>query len=304
MPRWPTSPPRCTDPMPRSAPLSDMTGLVCVVTGANRGIGEAAAKALGRLGATLVLVCRRREDGETVAAAIGALRECPMPEVVEADLSSQTAIRAGAEAIRALTPMLHVLLNNAGVVTRERQLTVDGLETQLAVNHLAPFLLTGLLLPLLRAGAPSRVITVSSTTHHGAVIDFADLQSERDYDSAEVYARTKLMNVLFTYELARRLEGTGVTANCLHPGAVATRLLADYMRVPVVGGVLAHAFGASPEQGADTVVYLAAAPEVATVTGRYFTNRRETRSSPASCDTGTARRLWEESERLTAVRSP
>jgi len=288
--------------MPGSAPLSDMTGRVCVLTGANRGIGWATAECLGRLGATLVLVCRRREDGDAVAAGIGKTGQCPVPEVVEADLSAQAAVRAAADAVRARYPAIHVLINNAGVVTRERQVTVDGHETQLAVNHLAPFLLTGLLLPSLRAGAPSRVITVSSTTHHGAVIDFDDLQSRRDYDSAEVYALTKLMNVLFTYELARRLQGTGVTANCMHPGAVATKLLADYMRVPLVGGALARTFGVSPEQGADTVVYLAAAPEVAVVTGKYFTNRRETRSSPASYHEATARRLWEESERLTGLR--
>lgn len=288
--------------MPRSTPLSDMTGRVCVVTGANRGIGRATAEWLGRLGATLVLVCRRREDGDEVAAAIGKTGECPVPEVVEADLSVQAAVRAAAAAIRARHPVIHVLINNAGVVTRERQVTVDGQETQLAVNHLAPFLLTGLLLPSLRAGSPSRVITVSSTTHHGAVIDFDDLQSRREYDSAEVYALTKLMNVLFTYELARRLQGSGVAVTCMHPGAVATKLLADYMRVPIVGGVLAQTFGASPEQGADTVVYLAAAPEVAEVTGKYFTNRRETRSAPASYDEATARHLWEESERLTGLR--
>jgi NAD(P)-dependent dehydrogenase (short-subunit alcohol dehydrogenase family) len=288
--------------MPGSAPLSDMTGRVCVLTGANRGIGRATAESLGRLGATLVLVCRQRGDGEAVAAAIGRTGECPVPEVVEADLSVQAGVRAAAEAVRARHAAIHVLINNAGVVTRERQVTVDGHETQLAVNHLAPFLLTGLLLPSLRAGAPSRVITVSSTTHHGAVIDFDDLQSRRDYDSAEVYALTKLMNVLFTYELARRLQGSGVTANCMHPGAVATKLLADYMRVPLVGGALARTFGVSPEQGADTVVYLAAAPEVAEVTGKYFTHRRETRSSPASYDEAAARRLWEESERLTGLR--
>lgn len=290
--------------MPRSAPLADMTGRVCVVTGANRGIGRATADGLARLGATLVLVCRRREDGDAVAAAIGALAQGPMPEVVEADFASRAAIRAAAEGISGRHPALHVLVNNAGVVTRQRQETVDGCEVQLAVNHLAPFLLTALLLPALRAGAPSRVITVSSTTHNGAAIDFDDLQSRRDYDSSEVYAVTKLMNVLFTYELARRLEGTGVTANCLHPGAVATKLLADYMRVPVVGGALARTFGVSPEEGADTVVYLAAAPEVAGVTGRYFTNRRETRSSPVSYDTAAARRLWEESERLTGLAPP
>lgn len=287
--------------MPRSAPLSDMTGRVCVITGATRGIGRATAEGLGRLGATLVLVCRRGADGEAVAAAIGKLGECPIPEVVEADLSIQAAVRAAAESIGGRHPAVHVLINNAGLVARDRQLSPDGLELQLAVNHLAPFLLTRLLLPRLEAGVPSRVITVSSTTHHGAVIDLDDLQSERDYDSADVYAITKLMNVLFTYELARRLEGTGVTANCMHPGAVATKLLADYMRVPIVGGVLAKSFGASPEQGADTVVYLAAAPEVAEVTGRYFTTRREAKSSPTSHDDSTARRLWDASERLTGL---
>jgi len=288
--------------MPRSAPLSDMTGRVCVITGANRGIGQATAEELGRLGATLVLVSRRREDGDEVSAAIAKVGTGPAPEVVEADLSSQAAVHAAAGEIRARHPAVHVLINNAATVPPERLVTVDGLEMQLAVNHLAPFLLTHLLLPALRAGAPSRVITVSSTTHHGALVDFDDFQSERDYESAEVYAVTKLMNVLFSSELARRLHGSGVIANCLHPGAVATKLLADYMRVPLVGGVLAHTFGASPEQGADSVVYLAAAPEVAEVSGKYFNNRREIRSSPASYDEATARRLWEVSERLTGIR--
>ncbi|HUF36498.1 MAG TPA: SDR family oxidoreductase [Gemmatimonadales bacterium] len=288
--------------MPRSAPLSDMTGRVCVVTGATRGIGRATAEGLGRLGAMLVLVCRRRADGEEVAAAIARAGGCPEPEVVEADLSSRAAVRAAAGRILARHPRMHVLVNNAGTVPPERQVSADGIELQLAVNHLAPFLLTHLLLPALRAGAPSRVVTVSSTTHHGAVVDFDDLQSERDYDSADVYAVTKLMNLLFTYELARRLRDTGVTANALHPGAVATKLLADYMQVPLEDGAPGQAFGATPEQGADTVVYLAAAPEVGDVTGKYFTNRRETRSSPASYDQATARRLWDVSERLTGLR--
>lgn len=281
--------------------LGDMTGRVCVVTGANRGIGRATAEGLGRLGASLVLVCRRREDGEAVAAAIGKAGGCPEPEVVEADLAEQAQVRRAAEEVSSRHPAVHVLINNAGVVSRRRELTPDGLETQLAVNHLAPFLLTQLLLPPLRAAAPSRVITVSSTTHHGATIDFGDLQREREYDASDVYAETKLMNVLFTYELARRLAGSGVSANCLHPGAIATRLLADYMKVPLVGGALARTIGASPEQGADTVIYLAAAPEVATVSGRYFTNRRETRSAPASYDEALARRLWSLSERLTGL---
>jgi NAD(P)-dependent dehydrogenase (short-subunit alcohol dehydrogenase family) len=278
-----------------------LKGRVCVVTGATRGIGRATAEELARAGATLILVCRRRPDGEEVAAAIARAGSAPAPTIVEADLSSQAAVRAAAEEIRSRHERLHVLVNNAGLIPRSREVTVDGLEMQLAVNHLAPFLLTNLLLDRLRSSAPSRVVTVSSTTHQGAELDFADLQSERRYDAEDVYAGTKLMNLLFTYELARRLQGTGVTANALHPGAVATRLLADYMKVPLVGRALARTFGASPEQGADTVVYLAASPEVAGVTGKYFTNRRETRSSPASYDESAARRLWELSEQLTGL---
>ena len=281
--------------------LGDMTGRLCVVTGATRGIGRAAAEGLARLGASLVLVCRRNEDGEAVATALAAGGTAPRPEVVEADLASQKAIREAARTIGAGHDAIHVLVNNAGVIPRKRQLTVDGLETQLAVNHLAPFMLTHLLLPLLRTGAPSRVVTVSSTTHHGATIDFDDLQRERSYDSTDVYAETKLMNVLFTNELARRLEGTGVTANCLHPGAVATGLLADYMKLPLVGGAVAKTVGKSPEQGADTVLYLAAAAEVGSVSGGYFSERRPARSSALSHDERVARRLWELSERLTGL---
>lgn len=282
--------------MPRSGP-------VCVITGATRGIGRATAEALGRAGATLVLVCRRRSDGEEVAAAIARGGGTgPPPGVIEADLSSRAAVRAAAREILATHDRVDVLINNAGTIPRTRQVTEDGLEMQFAVNHLAPFLLTHLLLDRLRSSAPARVVTLSSTTHHGATIDFDDLQSEREYDPEDVYAVTKLMNLLFTYELARRLRGTGVTANALHPGAVATRLLADYMRVPLVGGALARTFGVSPDQGADTVVYLATAPEVETVTGKYFTKRQEARSSPASHDEAAGRRLWEVSERLAGVK--
>jgi retinol dehydrogenase 14 len=194
-----------------------------------------------------------------------------------------------------------VLINNAGTIPKERETTADGLEMQLAVNHLAYFLLTNLLLDRLIAGAPARVINVSSGAHQGGTIDFGDLQSERRYDPVRVYGRTKLANVLFTYELARRLQGTGVTANCLHPGVIATRLLADYMNVPLVGGAIARTFGRSPEAGSETSVYLAAAPEVEGVTGKYFVERREARSSRASYDEASQRRLWEVSAQLTAL---
>ena len=282
-------------------PPADLTGRVCVVTGASRGIGRAAAEQLGALGATLVLISRRAEDDDAVAEAVGGSSRAPRPEMVAADLSVQSSVRAAAATIRERHPQIHVLINNAGVLVRQREVTVDGLERQFAVNHLAYFLLTRLLLDRLEGGAPSRIVNVTSGAHQGGTLDLNDLQSERRYDPVRVYGRTKLANVLFTYELARRLEGTGVTANCVHPGVIATKLLSDYMNLPVVGGALARTFGASPDKAAAAIVNLAASPEVERVTGTYFDGRSVTRSSPASYDEALARRLWEASERLTGL---
>jgi retinol dehydrogenase 14 len=279
-----------------------MTGRVCVVTGATRGIGRATVEGLARQGASVVLVVRRNEDGLKVSREISAAGG-PMPPFVSADLSSQASIRQAAEELKQRYPRLHVLINNAGMITRHRELTVDGIEKQFAVNHLAYFLLTNLLLDLLLAGAPSRIINVSSGAHAGATLEFDDLQGERGYDSTRAYSQSKLANILFTYELSRRLRGTGVTANCLHPGVIGTRLLADYMGVPAAGGALARTFGATPEQGADTVIYLASSPEVEGVSGKYFERRRPRRSSPESYDEAAARRLWQLSEQLTGLSS-
>lgn len=278
---------------------ADLTGRVSVVTGANRGIGRATAEGLARLGASVILVCRRKEDGEAAAEEIGA-RFPVIPEVVTADLSSQASIRRAAAEIQARHPRLHVLINNAGVIPRRREVTADGLEMQFAVNHLAYFLLTSLLLPQLKAGAPSRIINVSSGAHSHAGMDFDDLQAERGYDPKQVYSRSKLANILFTYELARRLQGTGVTANCLSPGVVATGMLADYMGVaPGVGA--GSTFGAKPAEGAETSIYLASSPDLERVTGKYFEHRQARRSSRESYDEAPARRLWEVSERLTGT---
>jgi NAD(P)-dependent dehydrogenase (short-subunit alcohol dehydrogenase family) len=277
---------------------ADLSGRICIVTGANRGIGRATAEGLAELGATLILVCRRIEEGQAVAREIA--KGGPAPDVVGADLSSQASIRQAASEIQARYPRLHVLINNAGIIPPRREVTVDGLEMQFAVNHLGYFLLTNLLLPQLRAGAPSRIVNVSSGAH-AHTLDFEDLQSERGYDAKEVYRRTKLANVLFTYELARRLGVTGVTVNALEPGVVATRMLADYMGVPR-GGV-DSTFGASPDEGAETSIYLAASPEVEGVTGKYFARERPVPSSRESYDEATARRLWEVSERLTGLSS-
>lgn len=275
--------------------ITELSGRVCLVTGANRGIGQATAAGLAARGAHVILICRRVEDGEAAARQIAG-RGLPRPAVVGADLSSQSSIRQAAAEIQARHPQLHVLVNNAGIIPPRREVTVDGLEMQFAVNHLAYFLLTNLLLPQLRAGAPSRIVIVSSGAHTHATIDFHDLQSERGYNAKDVYARTKLANVLFTYELARRLAGTSVTVNALEPGIVATRMLDDYMGAP-------STFGATPAEGAETSIYLASAPTVTGVTGKYFARKRPVSSSRESYDEAAARRLWEVSERLTGLSS-
>jgi NAD(P)-dependent dehydrogenase (short-subunit alcohol dehydrogenase family) len=287
--------------MPARRSFPDLGGRVFVVTGATRGIGRATVNGLAAIGARLVLLCRRQPDGDRVADELAQAHPAPRADVIEVDLSSQRSIREAADTVRGRYPKLHVLINNAGVIPQQRETTADGLEMQFAVNHLAYFLLTNLLLDRLAAGVPARVVNVSSGAHQGGTIDFADLQSARRYDPVRVYGRTKLANVLFTYELARRIRATGVTANCLHPGVIATQLLADYMNVPLVGGAVAHTFGAAPAEGADTIVHLAASPDLEHVTGRYFVGSRESRSSPASYDESLQHRLWDESVRLTAV---
>ena len=274
---------------------TELSGRVCVVTGANRGIGQATAEGLAARGARVILVCRRVGDGDAVARQI-AEKELPRPAVVGADLSSQSSIRQAAAEIQARHSQIHVLINNAGIIPPRREVTVDGLEMQFAVNHLAYFLLTHLLLPQLRAGAPSRIVNVSSGAHTHVRINFDDLQSEREYDPKDVYSRTKLANVLFTYELARRLDGTGVTVNALEPGIVATRMLDAYMGAP-------STFGASPAEGAQTSIHLASAPALTGVTGKYFARKKPVSSSRESYDEASARRLWEVSERLTGLSS-
>ncbi len=276
-----------------------MRGKVCVVTGAGSGIGRAAALGLARRGATVVLVCRSEASGNAAVEEIARPGCDGSATLLLADLASQRQVRALAVAIRARFERVHVLINNAGVAgARPRRVTGDGLERTFAVNHLAPFLLTTLLLDTLKACAPARVVTVSSAAHRFYAMDFDDLQGERRYSGFGAYARSKLANVLFTHELARRLEGTGVTANCLHPGVVATNIFRDSPRV--LRTIFAGPLALSPEKGADTVLHLATAPEVAGVSGRYFVRRRPVRPSRAARDADAARRLWQASEVLTA----
>ena len=281
---------------------SGMEGKVVLITGGTSGIGRAAATSLAAMGAEVVVSGRNRERGE---AALREIRDASGNEKVSlilADLSVQAEVRALAEEFRQSHDRLDVLVNNAGLIQSKRTETPDGLELTLAVNHLAPFLLTNLLLDLLKESAPSRIITVSSEARRGATIDFDDLQSERRYREFSVYGMTKKANILFTYELAERLEGTGVVANCLHPGGVNTNFGQNNRGPMALLFRVLKPFMRSPEAGADTLIYLAASPEAGEISGKYLKDREEV--SPAEPrDRAAQRRLWEISEELTNRRA-
>jgi NAD(P)-dependent dehydrogenase (short-subunit alcohol dehydrogenase family) len=275
-----------------------MAGRVCVVTGASAGIGRATALALARMGARVGMVSRSRERGEAARAEVARGSGGAAVDLFLADLSSQAEVRRLAAEIRGRYGRLDVLVNNAAVYSRRRTLSPDGIEMQLAVNHLAPFLLTGLLLDLLERSAPARVVTVSSEAHRGMPLEWDNLLGERRYRGLRAYRTSKLANLLFTRELARRTAGTGIVANAAHPGVVGTELL--------FGGWgplrLFRRFMRTPEEGARVVVRLASAPELEGVTGRYFRDEGEILPSAAALDDDAARRLWRISEELTGMR--
>ena len=277
-----------------------MTGKTCVVTGTTSGIGKETAVALARAGARVAIICRTRDRGER---ALAEIRQRSGGDILlfVADLASQRAIRALAAQLTAALPRVDVLVNNAGLIMAERALTEDGLETTFAVNHIAYFLLTRLLLPKLQASAPARVVNVASRAHHSATIRFDDLMGARGYDGWKAYGQSKLANIVFTYELARRLAGTGVTANCLHPGVVASNFGSAGPVMIRLGVKLGRPFMKSSVRGAATSIYLASSPEIEGVSGRYFVNRREARSNDESYDAAVATRLWKVSEELTVA---
>lgn len=271
----------------------------CIVTGASSGIGKETAVALAQSGAHVAIVCRTREKGERTVTEIRQRGRNPAVALFVADLASPRAVRGLAAGLDDALPRVDVLVNNAGLTLRERVLTPEGLETTFAVNHLAYFLLTRLLEPKLVASAPSRVVNVASDAHRWGTLRFDDLMGAKAYDGWKAYAQSKLANIVFTYELARRLAGTGVTANCLHPGLVATGFANAGPTTIRVLSRLARPFLRSPARGAATSIYLASSPEVAGVSGRYFVGQRESRSSKASYDEAVAGRLWRVSEELT-----
>jgi NAD(P)-dependent dehydrogenase (short-subunit alcohol dehydrogenase family) len=284
-----------------SGAKESMAGKIVLITGASQGIGKATALGLGRMGARLCLVVRDPEKGKAVAAQIAAEGNREV-EVLCADLASQAEIRRIAAEFDARHERLDVLVNNAGAIFPTRKTTVDGIEQTFALNHLAYFMLTCLLRDKLKASAPSRVINVSSAAHGTGRIDFDDLGGERKYSLGKAYAQSKLANVLFTHELARRLVGTGVTANCLHPGVVSTgfgRAEPGWFKLAVR---LLTPFMITEDKGAETSIYLASSPDVEGVTGAYFVKSKRRRSSKPSYDADLARRLWEVSEKMTGVR--
>jgi NAD(P)-dependent dehydrogenase (short-subunit alcohol dehydrogenase family) len=272
-----------------------MSGRLVMVTGGNAGMGREIVRSLAGMGAKVVMVSRDRSRGETARLDLTKQTEGGDIELLDADLSSQQSIRGLVREFAARHDRLHVLVNNAGVTLPRRLETADGLESVFATNHLGPFLLTNLLMPMLTASAPARVVTVASGAHTMGKIDFDDLQAVRRYKEIPAYNQSKLANLLFTYELARRISGTGVTSNAADPGFVKTNL-----RVPFPYSIFSFMRGPVTD-GAQPAVFLASSPDVEGVSGRYFNRKGELKSSSLSYDEDIAHRLWEVSARLSQL---
>jgi NAD(P)-dependent dehydrogenase (short-subunit alcohol dehydrogenase family) len=277
-----------------------MQGKTVLITGANQGIGKASAIDLARKSARVVLVSRNEAKGKAALEEVRSQAKGEPPELIVADLASLADVRRLAADFRRTHDRLDVLLNNAGLLVPSRRTTVDGIEETFAVNHLAPFVLTAELLGLLKATPGSRIVNVSSEAHRRATMSWDDLESRTGYSGLKAYSQSKLANILFTYELSRRLEGTGVTANCLHPGVIASGFGHTYKGVFSVLLKLAKPFLLSTEEGARTSVYLASSPDVAGVTGKYFDKCRPVRSNEVSYDQPSWARLWEISGTMTS----
>jgi len=275
-----------------------MQGKVCLITGGTNGIGKSTAQELARMGATVVIVGRNARKTSQVVEELRAASGNNTVDSLQADLSSQLEVRRLANEFKSKYSHLHVLLNNAGAFFMQRQLSVDGIEMTFALNHLAYFLLTNLLLDTIKADAPARIINVSSGAHIAGKIDFDNLQGERNY-SINAYGNSKLANILFTMELARRLEGTGVTVNALHPGFVATGFAKNNGKVIAsLISLFTPLMARSPAKGAETSIYLASSPSVESITGKYFYDSHEIPAAPQATDMVVARKLWDVSAEI------
>jgi NAD(P)-dependent dehydrogenase (short-subunit alcohol dehydrogenase family) len=274
---------------------------IALVTGATSGIGKVTARALAQQGYRVVLLARDARKAEDAAAEVRGAAGHTLVETLLCDLSVQAQIRAAAEELKRRHDRLHVLVNNAGAIFMKHRVTPDGIEQTFAVDHLAYFLLTNLLLDVLEASAPARVVNVASAASVVGHIDFDDLQSKARYKGARAYANAKLANILFSNELARRLAGTGVTSNALHPGAIASQFGQNDRGIFALAMKVSRPFLISEEKGARTSIYLATSPEVEGVTGQYFVNCKSRKPPRQALDEGVARRLWEVSAKMTGV---
>jgi NAD(P)-dependent dehydrogenase (short-subunit alcohol dehydrogenase family) len=284
--------------------ISDKTTMrdkVVLVTGANSGIGRAASLALAKMGAIVVMVARNKERGEAARSEIIRESQNSSVDLLLADLSSLESVRQLATEFQRKYSKLHVLINNAGLFNQRRHVTMDGYEDTFATNYLAPFLLTNLQLDVLKASAPSRIINVSSVGHYNGHINFDDLNLEKDYGGWKAYGQSKLALVLFTHELAKKLQGTGVTVNAVHPGTVATNIWTRPLGP--VGFIMAlpKLFMTTPKQGAETIVYLASSPDAKDLNGEYLEKLKVKKSSDESYNEEIAQRLWDVSAKLTRL---
>ncbi len=274
-----------------------MEGRICLITGANSGIGKVTAKALAKMNAMVVMVCRDKERGDKAQKEIIEQTGNNQVDLLLCDLSSKEQIQKLVKEFKEKYQNLHILINNAGIMLKKRELSVDGIEMNFAVHVIAPFLLTNLLLDVLKKSTPSRIINVTSAAHRRAKIDFEDLQNKnKKYRLFTVYGISKLGEMLITYELSRKLEGTGVTANAVHPGLVNTNLGRDQSNF---SQWFARKFFKSPEEGAETSIYLATSPEVEGITGKYFINKEPRQSSEESYNLEYAEKLWKICEEMT-----
>jgi NAD(P)-dependent dehydrogenase (short-subunit alcohol dehydrogenase family) len=287
-----------------SVGMNEMKSKVCIVTGGNSGIGKETALSLAKMGATVVLVVRDQERGENAKTEIVRLSGNKSVDVMLCDLLSMSSIRRFAGEFKLKYSRLDVLINNAGAVFNKREVTSEGFERTLAVDYLGPFLLTYELLGLLKASVPSRIINLSSGLAKNGKIDLNDLQSERNYAGMKVYSNAKLMVMMFTYELARRLEGADVTVNVLMPGFVATNLgkNSGSLRSSIMFKMV-RLMQVSPKKGAETSVYLASSDDVKNVTGKCFAKKKETTTCPISYDEELQKRLWDKTAAMLGLAS-
>ncbi|MHB8585027.1 MAG: SDR family oxidoreductase [Thermoplasmatota archaeon] len=281
-----------------------LAGRIAIVTGSTSGIGYETARGLAEMGATVIVASRDEAKCEAAAAAIRRGLPGAQVEPLRLDLADSGSIATFVRTFTQTHAALHLLVNNAGIYTSKRTVTPDGLEVTFATNHFGPFLLTRLLLPSLKRGHPSRIVNVSSEAHRGAQMDFSDLQSARRFRGRDAYARSKLANLLFTYELARRIDPQEITANALHPGVVRTQWARQGQGVVQLGVRILSPFMISPKDGAATSLFLASSPRVDGVTGGYWIRSRQRSSSSPSRNEESQRRLWDESERLCTIPLP